>query len=625
MLRPGDQLQARYAIVDLIDHGGMSIVFQASDGRLGQRRVAIKEMNPAKLPEADKEWAVTAFRQEAQVLARLNHPGIAAVTDFFEEGGFWYLVMEHVQGETLEKAIQRAGRFEEKQALAWTDQLVDMLSYLHRQNPPIIFRDLKPSNIILRPDGSLKLIDFGIARFFKPWKGHDTVQLGTPGYAAPEQYGQGQTDIRSDVYSLGVLLNQMLTGYNPSLTPLNLPPVQQLNPDVSTRVASAISQATQVSPEARFQSVNAFANALGLHETAPSPARRRLPLVPIIAAVVILAAAGALLLWRAWQGQEPGGATTEAQGSTAAPVQDTLTTSMAPTEPSSVLDAENVSAAVIDTETPTAEPELVLGPATHVSPSPGPTDTVEPTPWPPLMTPDPTLQARLEAIYLANLPFARPNDPAVFAYRVENPIQVDGSLAEWAGYPAYPVTALVDDPSHYQGESDLSSTMMLAWDDNFLYIAVRRVDDRLGRMGAGAYLYRGDSLEIQFDADLAGDFAVDDFDADDSQLGVSPGDFTSMPPETHQWLPSSRSGSIPGAPVAAVQTTAGYDIEFAIPWPALGTAPGDGAAYGFTLCTNDNDRLDEADQETMLCAHASRRWMVATSLGTLILATRRDS
>ncbi|UCG23403.1 MAG: protein kinase [Chloroflexota bacterium] len=613
MLLPGDFLQDRYRIVDMIDRGGMAIVYQAADTRLGDRLVAVKEMDPSNLPASDQEWAVTAFRQEAQVLAQLNHQGIADVSDFFEESGYWYLVMEFVEGESLQKAIDRVDRFDEGQVLVWAGQLVDMLTYLHHRDPPIIFRDLKPANVMVRPDGWLKLIDFGIARFFKPWKGHDTVQLGTPGYAAPEQYGQGQTDIRSDVYSLGVLLHQLLTGYNPSLTPLNLPPVRQLNPEASARVASAISQATQVSPDARFQSIGAFARALGISETAPPPVpvRRIPPLIPIIVAVIILVVAGAVLIIRPWEGAEPGIA------STSTPAMDQQIT-LNPVQVTTIANGPAIVTATstaVPTQAPTATP---MPTATSI---PAPTATSQPTPAISGPAADPVARAQLEATYLANAARVRPNDPAIFAYRAETPIQIDGTLDEWAIVPSYPVVAPVAGASNWQGESDLSSDMRLAWDENFLYVALNRVDDHPGKMGTGRFVYEGDSLEIQFDADLAGDFAVDDFDGDDSQLGVSPGNFAEIPAETHQWLPQNRSGSIPGALVAASQTAAGYDMEFAIPWRAMGATPRDGAVYGFTLCTNDNDRLDAADQETMLCAHASRQFMVATSLGTLILAT----
>ncbi|MBP8002764.1 MAG: serine/threonine protein kinase [Chloroflexi bacterium] len=263
MLQPGDPLQGRYHIQQFISQGGMGAVYLATDSRLGGRQVAIKQMNPTHVPVQDRDWILTAFEQEAQVLARLNHPNIARVMDFFYENQMWYLVMEFVKGETLESALTRHNQgFVESQVLLWGSQLGSVLDYLHHQNPPIIFRDLKPGNIMVQADGTLKLIDFGIARFFKPGQRQDTVSLGTPGYAAPEQYGRGQTDARSDVYSLGVVLHQLLTGYDPGLTPMNLPSIKQLQPQVSDHVALAVNRALSVDPGQRFTSMREFAAAL---------------------------------------------------------------------------------------------------------------------------------------------------------------------------------------------------------------------------------------------------------------------------------------------------------------------------------------------------------------------------
>jgi serine/threonine protein kinase len=265
MINPGSQLQGRYNILQFIGQGGMAAVYLGADTRLGNRHVAIKQMNPANLPPADQQWAVTAFRQEAEVLGRINHPAIARVIDFFQEGQFWYLVMEYVAGENLDVALKRFPRgFDERQVLLWASQLGSALDYLHQQNPPIIFRDLKPANVMVQPDGTLKLIDFGIARFFKPGQNQDTLRLGTPGYAAPEQYGRGQTDARSDVYSLGVMLHQLLTGYDPALTPMYLPPLRSIRPDISYQVAQAVEQALRVDPAQRFSSVQQLAVALGI-------------------------------------------------------------------------------------------------------------------------------------------------------------------------------------------------------------------------------------------------------------------------------------------------------------------------------------------------------------------------
>jgi hypothetical protein len=173
--------------------------------------------------------------------------------------------MEYVPGETLTQVWERVGgRIHHDQVLTWARELCRALDYLHRQNPPIIFRDLKPDNIMVLPDGRLKIIDFGIARHFKPGQTRDTIPLGTPGYASPEQHGQGQTDTRSDVYSLGAVLHQLLTGHDPSLAPMNFPQIQTLAPYVPQHVTAAIHQALNMNPDHRFASVAYFAAALGV-------------------------------------------------------------------------------------------------------------------------------------------------------------------------------------------------------------------------------------------------------------------------------------------------------------------------------------------------------------------------
>ncbi len=269
----GIVLQTRYRILRSLGSGGMGDVYLAEDTRLIGRFCAIKGMSPAALPPADRNWAITAFRQEAQMLATLRHRGLTQVADFFAEGGSWYLVMEYVEGLTLEDRLQQApgSRLPVQEALSIIYQLCDVLDFLHRQNPPVVFRDLKPSNVMLTPHGEVKLIDFGIARFFKPGKAQDTVNLGTPGYAAPEQHGQGgQTDARSDVYSLGVLLHQILTGHDPTTTIFSLPSARSLNPAIPAAGEAVIVRATQMNPAFRFQNVQEFRQALFLATPTPT-------------------------------------------------------------------------------------------------------------------------------------------------------------------------------------------------------------------------------------------------------------------------------------------------------------------------------------------------------------------
>ena len=206
------------------------------------------------------------------MLAQLAHPNIPKVTDYFTENNKHYIVMEFVPGETLEDhLVRQRAPCNEQEVRQWAGQLCDVLAYLHSQNPPIIFRDLKPGNIMLTPQGQIKLVDFGIARLFKPGKASDTQVVGTPGFASPEQYGRGQTDGRSDVYSLGVVLHHLLTLHDPTTTPFALPPVRQLQPSVSLPMEQAIAKATQTAAASRFRDVREMQRALDTGLAGPPP------------------------------------------------------------------------------------------------------------------------------------------------------------------------------------------------------------------------------------------------------------------------------------------------------------------------------------------------------------------
>ena len=257
-------LQDRYVVMQKLGQGGMGAVYRAGDRRLSTVNWAVKEMSQSAISgPLERQQARDAFRHEAEMLAALNHPNLPRVTDHFEQDGKAYLVMEYVPGETLLSFLVREGLPQpQARVFEWARQLCDALDYLHTQHPPIIFRDLKPANIMLTPNGQVKLIDFGIARLFKPGQAKDTQAFGTIGYSAPEQYGKGQTDARSDVYSLGVLLHQLLTGYDPTSTPFRLPPAGQVNLKLPQQLSDAISAATDSDPDRRYASIAAFRAAL---------------------------------------------------------------------------------------------------------------------------------------------------------------------------------------------------------------------------------------------------------------------------------------------------------------------------------------------------------------------------
>jgi D-alanyl-D-alanine carboxypeptidase/tRNA A-37 threonylcarbamoyl transferase component Bud32 len=225
-------LKGRYRLLGRIGQGGMGIVYRAEDTHLGNRIVAIKEMSAHGLSREELAEATQAFQREALLLAQLNHPNLPHIYEQLSESNRWYLVMDYIEGETLETYLARApgGRLSVQETLQLGMQLASVLSYLHSRQPPIIFRDLKPSNIMLTLDGRLYLIDFGIARIFKPGQSQDTTPFGSSGYAAPEQYGKAQTTPQADIFSLGATLHQLLSGNDPSQTPFVFAPLRLNGP-----------------------------------------------------------------------------------------------------------------------------------------------------------------------------------------------------------------------------------------------------------------------------------------------------------------------------------------------------------------------------------------------------------
>lgn len=244
-----------------IGQGGMAAVYQAQDTRRGTL-VAIKEMSLSTVSTNERPQAIQNFLHEARILSRLNHPNLPAFTDFFTEGARHFLVMEYIDGSTLEDLLElNNGPFSEPRVLGWARQLCDVLEYLHYQQPPVIFRDMKPGNVMLTRSGRIKLIDFGIARLFRNSGSQDTQLLGTPGFAPPEQYGGAQTDERTDIYSLAMTLFQLLTR-SISENGFGLTNVHANFPHISPPVARALEKATSLRPEDRYDSIVVFRRAL---------------------------------------------------------------------------------------------------------------------------------------------------------------------------------------------------------------------------------------------------------------------------------------------------------------------------------------------------------------------------
>ncbi len=266
----GNLLESRYRVVRLVGKGGFGAVYEARDERFQAKRiVAIKEMSDGHLTPAERAQAIADFRQEADLLVQLKHPNLPDVSDFFEEGGKAYLVMEFIEGKTLEKEQEEAGGpLDENRVMGWALQLCDVLGYLHTQPQPIVFRDMKPSNVMITRSGQIKLIDFGIARIFKSTAAKDTTSLGSRGYAPLEQYGRGQSDARSDIYALGATLFDLLTREVPAdaptrrINPQLFQTPRQLNPRISQAAENIVLKAMEQEPRDRFQSTAEMAQAI---------------------------------------------------------------------------------------------------------------------------------------------------------------------------------------------------------------------------------------------------------------------------------------------------------------------------------------------------------------------------
>jgi len=291
-LKNGEVLRGRYKIIERIGQGGMGSIYLADDTRLKGRQCALKEVEYDRaLPEMIRDEARDQFLREATVLARLDHPNLPKVSDFFSNGPRDYLVMDYIPGKDLRAILleaRRSKRFiEEKDVLSWAEQLANALTFLHSQEPPIVHRDIKPSNLKLMPHGLIKLVDFGLVKILAPEEVTITIiqGQGTALYTPLEQYGGSDThtDIRSDIYSFGATLYHLITNESPAdarkrfLQPESLIPIREINPAVSARTEKAILWAMALHPDERPDTVNDFRQALlGYREspTLPLPSRR---------------------------------------------------------------------------------------------------------------------------------------------------------------------------------------------------------------------------------------------------------------------------------------------------------------------------------------------------------------
>lgn len=252
MLQIGSVIDGRYEILKEIGRGGMSVVYLAMDNRLNKSLV-VKDIR--KREGSNDELLINSLVVEANMLKKLEHIALPRIYDIIESKGDIYVVMDFIEGESLKEKLDREKIIAAKDVTKWAKQLSDVLGYLHTRKPnPIIYRDMKPDNIMLTPDGAIKLIDFGIAREYKVDHSTDTTNLGTKAYASPEQISGKQTDARTDIYSLGVTLYHLVTGRSLSEPPFEIKPIRYWDPSLPEGLEHIIHKCTQLEPDNRYQS-----------------------------------------------------------------------------------------------------------------------------------------------------------------------------------------------------------------------------------------------------------------------------------------------------------------------------------------------------------------------------------
>ena len=256
MAKIGNEIiDSKYEILKLLNTGGMnSAIYLALDKKLN-RQWAIKKVRKS------SSQTTSMLMAEASIMKNLDHPMLPRIVGIEEDLKFFYIIMDFVQGENLKTVVTSSGPQAQDTVVSWGVKLCDVLTYLHGKG--IVYRDMKPANIMLSPDGNIKLIDFGIAREYKENASEDTTALGTEGYAAPEQYeGKGQTDARTDVYGMGITLFQLLTGVNPSSYQENIFSIRLQNPNLSSGLDKIILKCTNKDPKKRYQSTEELKKAL---------------------------------------------------------------------------------------------------------------------------------------------------------------------------------------------------------------------------------------------------------------------------------------------------------------------------------------------------------------------------
>lgn len=592
----------------------MATVYRAHDTVLN-RAVAIKVLDPGL---AIDPRAVERFKREAVTSANLEHPNIVRVYDVQQESNIYYIAMRFVQGHTLRDILHDNGPLPINAIVNIITPMAEALHYAHQHG--VIHRDVKPGNILVEPDGSVLLTDFGIARAADNAQAGLTATglvMGTADYLAPEQISGRPAEPRSDIYSLGVVLYEMLTGVTPfsgenTASILyrqvhdNPPSLRSMNPRLPNELQPIIDRVLAKNPTLRYSD-------------------------PLDLARELEEAAHWLPDGSPWlNGKQSANGAQNGQGSRyitgpkdpyAQAVQnrsDVAQTGVATYDENGYEQYER-RAATYDGGQPRTMPRgrrrlmllfalvllamggLVLAQAAGVLPriklgGGGPTAQRFLAPGP--------------VTYAGSL--RKDNGPDIHVPHALLPVTIDGDLSDWAGAEQWAVAApyiTYINPNvkglQWDGPKDLSATFNFAWDDTYFYVSAVVTDEtHVQTAGSRNYdLYKGDDVEIWFDTDLAGDFQTPSANGDDYQIGLSPGDFAGLGPQAVFWNPDKKDARNQSVSVAAQERPAhnGYTLEAAIPWTALGgIRPEPGAAIGFAASAGDNDRADTPRQELMI-------------------------
>ncbi len=596
---PGRRL-GKYLVEAPIARGGMAWVYRGLDTQLN-RPVALKVLDTTLAGDPE---AVERFRREAVTAANLQHPNIVPVYDVREDEGLLYTAMRYVPGETLRDRLTREDALPLAEVVRIVRAVAAALTYAHQHG--VIHRDVKPGNILLEPDGKVLLTDFGIAR--TATQSHLTQAgqvLGTVQYMAPELLQGTEATPAADTYALGIVVYEMLTGHLPfddaDLAAVmyrqvhgSLPPIKTGHPAVDAALGPIVAHALAKSPALRYPTPDALAGDLaqavrGLPSIAvsppPAPAapleKGHPPVEPDTAAFVaqpspVPSAAAASV-------PQP----TPALARPAAPARSTLSRSM-------LLAAVGALVLIV-----------VLGMALVALARKDGGGSGNYAPIAP-------------ATYLGKL--RKGNGDDITLRRSLHPPVIDGKLTEWDGATAFVPPQVILNPNGWKGPADLSALFHASYDDTAFYLSVV-VTDNLHVQNAqtrGINLWKGDDVELWFDTQLTEDFDAAEGDADDWQVGISPGDFAKLGPEAFIFRPPDQPGT--GIQVVAQPRTdnGGYTLEVAIPWAAIGNFhPRPGQAIGFAASVGDNDQIGTAQQERMISTARRLQWNHPPTFGNL--------